>query len=470
MRIRFDRGTLVLDRVEPGLAPGILDGASWDSELSAWRMPASCLSELRVRIADNGVRATDMIAPAPLAHPLTHPPLRWYQQAAVAAWRAADHRGVIALPTGAGKTLAALAAISTLRTSTLVLVPTRILLDQWARTLEAYAPTAIGRLGDNAHRVEPLTVATYASAITWAPRVGDRFGLVVVDEAHHVGAWCPHEILEMLVAPARLGLTATPPTGATALSLETHVGPTIYSISIPELAGDALAPFDAITIPLALTRDERAAYRTHRAIFATAYGEHQRRQPNATWQDFTAAAYRTARGRAALTAWRASRAVLAYPAAKRAALRDLLAQHASDRILIFTADNATAYAIAHELLVVPITADIKRAERTRMLARFRAGDAPVLVSSQVLDEGLDVPEADIAIIVGGTGSERRHVQRIGRVLRPRPNKRAVIYELAIAHSPELDQLARRNRPFTPDAYPGSPPPDAKLPTFTEVAP
>ena len=452
MRIRFDRGTLVLDRVEPGLAPGILDGASWDSELCAWRMPASSLSELRVRLSDANVRVTDMIASEPLAGTLSHPPLRWYQQAAVDAWLAANRRGVIALPTGAGKTLAALAAIESLRVAALILVPTRVLLDQWARTLEAYTSVAIGRLGDNAHRVEPLTVATYASAITWAPRVGDRFGLVVVDEAHHVGAWCPHEVLEMLVAPARLGLTATPPTGGAALALDTHVGPTVYSITIPELAGDALAPFDAITIPLALTREERSTYRAHRATFAAAYGEVMRRQPGASWQEFTAAASRSARGRAALSAWRASRSVLSYPAAKQSALRDLLAQHAGDRILIFTADNATAYAIARELLVVPITADIKRADRERMLARFRAGDAPVLVSSQVLDEGLDVPEADIAIIVGGSSSERRHVQRVGRVLRPRPNKRALIYELAITGSTEVDQLARRNRPFAHDSF------------------
>ncbi|MBV8759235.1 MAG: DEAD/DEAH box helicase family protein [Deltaproteobacteria bacterium] len=450
MRIRFDRGTLVLDRVEPGLAPGILDAASWDSELCAWRMPASSLSDLRVRLADNAVRSTDMIAPDALPAPLAHPPLRWYQQAALDAWLAASARGVIALPTGAGKTLAALAAINALRVATLILVPTRVLLDQWARTLEAYTPGPVGRLGDNVHRVEALTVSTYASALTWAPRIGDRFGLVVVDEAHHVGGWCPYEVLEMLVAPARLGLTATPPSGATATLLDAHVGPTIYSISIPELAGDALAPFDAITIPLSLTPDERTLYRTHRAVFAAAYGEFQRRQPGASWQDFTAAAFRTARGRAALTAWRAARTVLAYPAAKRTALRDLLAQHATDRILVFTPDNATAYAIARELLVVPITADIKRVERARMLERFRSGDAPVLVSSQVLDEGLDVPEADIAIIVGGSGSERRHTQRIGRVLRPRPNKRAVIYELAITGSTEIDQLARRNHALAAD--------------------
>ena len=80
-----------------------------------------------------------------------------------------------------------------------------------------------------------------------------------------------------------------------------------------------------------------------------------------------------------------------------------------------------------------------------MLDRFRAGTAPVLVSSQVLDEGLDVPEADLAIIVGGTGSARRHVQRIGRVLRPRIGKRAHVYELATSATTEIDQVRRRHR-------------------------
>ena len=161
-------------------------------------------------------------------------------------------------------------------------------------------------------------------------------------------------------------------------------------------------------------------------------------------------ASRSTSGREALAAWRASRAVLAFPAAKRAALRDLLARHRDDRILVFTADNATAYAIARELLVVPITGDIRRAERALMLERFRSGDAPVLVSSQVLDEGLDVPEAEVAIIVGGTGSERRHIQRIGRVLRPRPGKRARIYELAVEATVEAGQVIRRRRGLSPE--------------------
>jgi len=112
---------------------------------------------------------------------------------------------------------------------------------------------------------------------------------------------------------------------------------------------------------------------------------------------------------------------------------------------VFTADNATAYAIARELLVMPITCDIRRAERSTMIERFRSGETPVLVSSQVLDEGFDVPDADVAIVVGGTGSQRRYIQRIGRVLRPRAGKRAVVYELAVHASAELSQVARRRR-------------------------
>ncbi len=443
MRIRFDRGTLVIDHTENGVDPTTYIDAIWDPDLSAWRAPAHRLSELRARLSDNGVRPSDEPRTAKIDGPWLMPPLRWYQQAAIDAWRAAGDRGVLALPTGAGKTFAAIGAIAQLGVATLVLVPTRVLLDQWARALGGCWQRPIGRLGDGDHRVTPITVATYASAVTWAPRIGDRFGLVIVDEAHHVGAWCPAEVLEMLCAPARVGLTATPPAPTGALAR--LVGPVVYALSIADLVGDALADYEITTVPIALDRDERAVYRALRGQFATAYAAHQRSRPASGWHDFVKSAQRSQHGRSALAAWRGARGVLAYPLGKRAALREILARHAGDRVLVFTADNATAYTIARELLVTPITCDIGRAERARSLERFRSGEASVLVSSQVLDEGLDVPDAEVAVIVGGTGSARRHVQRVGRVLRPRPGKRARVYELAVEGSTEVGQVVRRRR-------------------------
>ncbi|HEX4419909.1 MAG TPA: DEAD/DEAH box helicase family protein [Kofleriaceae bacterium] len=443
MRIRFDRGTLVLEAEDARDDPGAIAEAAWDPELAGWRVPAERYAGLVRQLASQGVRISDELRDRRLATEWQLPALRWYQEAALDRWQAAGCRGVVALPTGAGKTLVALAAIARLGVAALCLVPTRLLLAQWAQALAACTAQPIGRLGDGEHVVAPITVATYASAVSWAPRIGDRFGLVVVDEAHHVGAWCPGEIFEMLVAPARLGLTAVPPEEPVRLAC--HVGPTVYRRSAAELAGDGIADYELTSVPIALDAAEHQRYRALRGRFAASYRAFQRRMPDAAWREYVRAALQTHDGRAALAAWRGYRALLAYSAGKREALRRLLAQHRGRRALVFTADNATVYEIARELLVIPITHEIKRAERAQAIAGFRSGERPVLVSSQVLDEGFDVPDADLAIVVGGTSSARRHAQRIGRVLRPRDGKRAVVYELAVVDTTEIASVERRRR-------------------------
>jgi superfamily II DNA or RNA helicase len=137
------------------------------------------------------------------------------------------------------------------------------------------------------------------------------------------------------------------------------------------------------------------------------------------------------------------RRLLAFTHAKRRALQSLLDRHRSSRMLIFTADNDTAYAIAREHLVMPLTCDIGRQERDDVLERFRRGDVRTLVSARVLNEGLDVPDADTAVVVGGALGEREHVQRVGRLLRPGEGKRAVVYELVTRHTIEVGQARRR---------------------------
>src|SRR5262249_51797757 len=135
------------------------------------------------------------------------------------------------------------------------------------------------------------------------------------------------------------------------------------------------------------------------------------------WQRFIRETYRSAEGRAAFKAYREQKRIAQASPAKIRELEQLLDQHRRDRVLVFTADNATVYHIARKFLAPAITHQTKTKERKTILQRFHKGEYNVLVTSQVLNEGVDVPAASVGIILSGTGSVREHVQRLGRLLR-----------------------------------------------------
>src|SRR5690606_9402702 len=128
-----------------------------------------------------------------------------------------------------------------------------------------------------------------------------------------------------------------------------------------------------------------------------------------------------------LATMRRAAALAAFPEAKRRAVHALLARHRGDRTLLFTAAAEHAYAIAEAELIPVITAEVARRERDAILAAFRERRVRAVCSARVLNEGVDVPDANVAIIVGGALGAREHVQRVGRILRPGVNKRAVAY-------------------------------------------
>jgi superfamily II DNA or RNA helicase len=359
-------------------------------------------------------------------------------------------RGIVVLPTGSGKTRLAIAAMARTKLATLCMVPTRVLLEQWIREIAAFLPGRVGCIGDGVHVIEAVTVATFESAYRYMAVMGNRFDLLIVDEAHHFGAGLRDEALEMSTAAARLGLTATPPRHDAAVACLHHlIGPTVYELAIGDLVGGFLADFDVISLHLELTGLERSRYEELMRQFRAVHSAFRRLAPDASWADFARTAVRTAEGRRALSAWRQARKLLAFTENKSNAVRTLLPRHRKARTLVFTADNETAYAIAREHLIMPITCDIGRKERDEVLARFRAGELRALVSARVLNEGLDVPDADVAIIVAGNMGEREHVQRVGRLLRPGPGKRALIYELVTAQTTEIQQARRRRKGLAP---------------------
>lgn len=448
MRLLFDHGTLVLAEA-PDARLDFVPGLVWDPRVALLRAPAFRYAEIVEALRARGLRCTDEArlppAPEPATAAFCELPLRPYQQAALLSWQLSGERGLLVMPTGSGKTRVALAALAAAGCRALCLVPTRALLQQWLSELAATYSGPVGCLGDGQRAIEAITVSTFESAYRLMPVIGNRFDLLIVDEAHHFGVGVRDEALEMCLAPRRLGLTATPPDAAALHRLSDLLGPIVYQIGVGDLTGRYLADFDLVILPLGLTPIERATYDADYRSFAELSRRFRQIHPRGTWQELVSVAAQSAEGRAALAAGRRARRLLSFTAAKQRALGTLLPRHRDSRVLIFTADNAAAYAIAAEHLIMPITCDIPRPERETALEAFRRGELRALVSARVLNEGIDVPDADVAIIVGSTFGEREHVQRVGRLLRPVPGKRAVVYELVTAATSEVWRAVARRR-------------------------
>jgi superfamily II DNA or RNA helicase len=444
MRLSFDAGTIVLLE-PPDRDLEDLPGVVFDARVGLYRAPASAHSALRRVLSERGLVFRDEVAESSLfPERFESVELRPYQRAALLAWELAERRGLVVLPTGSGKTRVALAAMASLGARTLCLVPTRVLVHQWAKALREFYPGVIGIWGDGQKELAPITVATFEGAHRSMHEIGRHFELLVVDEVHHFGVAARDAALEMCIAPYRLGLTATLPSELALFRLESLVGEVVYELGIDDLAGTFLADYELIVLPVSLTPDERLAYAAERRAFTLYYRAFSRARPGASFQEFASAAAQSNEGREALSAWRRSRRLISLTAAKNRRVGALLDRHRHNRTLIFTSDNSAAYAIAREHLVAPITCEIGRREREEVLSAFREGKLRALVSARVLNEGVDVPDADVAIVVGGTQGEREHVQRVGRLLRPGDGKCATVYELVTVATSEA-RAARDRR-------------------------
>lgn len=448
----YESGTLIASGLPPAERPP--EPFVWDARTRGWRAPASAYRETVLRLRESGTDYSDGAAAfekLSLESRVAMEP-RPYQKDALAAWRRADLRGVVVLPTGAGKTAVAVNAVERVGRSTLVVVPTLALLKQWYSILQdAFGGAVqIGLLGGGYHEITPLTVTTYDSAYIHAERYGDRFALAVYDEVHHLPAPKNAIIPKMLLAPYSLGLTATPerPDGGHAL-LPELAGPVVYRRSPEDLAGTYLAPYELVRIPIELTAHERYEYAQADAVYRDFLQKHRlpMRSPE-DWQRFIlVAATSHSGGREALLAARRRREIQAGAMRKGATLETLLRRHWDDRCIVFTKSVEEVYALSTRFLIPGITYETPARERKEILDRFREGRYRTIIASDVLNEGVDVPDANVAIILAGSASHREYVQRLGRILRPKEGKRARLYELVTAETGEV-HASRRRRELT----------------------
>jgi superfamily II DNA or RNA helicase len=452
-KLTFDRGTLVLH--PPPKGTSWVRHATWDDRIERFRIPAlqyrALLEDLRAEGVDiqDKARAFDPLElkPAVALEPFAH------QREALAAWTRAGRRGVVVLPTGAGKTYLAQLAMQATPRSTLVLVPTLDLMHQWYANLSAAFPDVeVGLLGGGSRDKSPLLIATYDSAAIHAENLGNRYGLLVFDECHHLPGEFYRTVAEYAIAPYRLGLSATPErSDGRHEDLQHLIGRVVYRRTAEELAGGALAEHQTVQIRVKLSEAERKRYEeliAKRNAFLEA--NNIRLGSLVGWSRFVQASARSSAGRAAMLAHREARSIAFGTEGKLRVLSDLLARHHPERTLVFTDDNATVYRISQTLLLPAITHQTKVKERHQTLQAFREGSYPVLVTSRVLNEGVDVPEASVAVVLSGTGSTREYIQRLGRILRPREGKRAVLYEV-IAEDTSEEGVSRRRRGHSNEA-------------------
>lgn len=439
--LSFEDGTVRVEGVDPEL-PGV----EYDSRSQTHRAPAYRYGQLRETLTERGVDHEDRVLSLPALDLDSAYTLRPYQQDALDAWRDNDEQGVIELPTGSGKTVIGIKAIEASASPTLVVVPTIDLLEQWHRELQTEFSTPVGRLGGGTQEIEQLTVSTYDSAYLRADELGDRFGLVVFDEVHHLGGKGYRDIARLLAAPARLGLTATfeRPDGAHETIAEL-IGGLVYRLEADDLAGEHLASYDIKRLRVSLTSEERERYDEAQGTFTDYLGRSNLTlRDGSDYQKLVMRSGTDPEAREALLAKQRARDIMLHAEQKVETLERLLDRHREDRIIVFAASTEFVYRLSERFLIPAITHHTAASERREILDRFREGTYSRIVTANVLDEGVDVPDATVGVVLAGSASEREFTQRLGRLLRPGESERALLYEVVTEDTTETN-IARRRR-------------------------
>ena len=338
--------------------------------------------------------------------------LREYQQDWVDRFRD-QQSGVLVGPSGSGKTVTAIGILAAIGGETLILVPSRELAGQWrAELLEhtTLAPEQIGEYHGGEKEIRPVTIATYRTAGMGRHRAlfdSRGWGLVVYDEVHHIPAEVYRRTAD-LQTTHRLGLSATP-------VREDDREAEIFTLIGPPIGTDWSRLFEAGYVQ-----------------------EPEVRIRYLPWDD------EMARNEWAHAEGRDRHRVAAENPAKIDETRRLLDTHSDASALVFVDWLDQGEAMADALDVPFVSGEMPHHRRDRVFESFRTGDLDTLVVSRVGDEGIDLPNAAVAIVASGLGGSRRQgAQRAGRTMRPAGGSR--VYVLATRGTSEEEFAQRQMR-------------------------
>lgn len=376
------------------------------------------------------------------------PEVRQWQIDALNAWIRNHEYGIVEAVTGTGKTLVGiLAAARALHygEAVVVCVPTRVLLTQWADAFRQWMPKA--RLGElHQHAKDSLDdcdilLTTAQSGSRYALVADDRPTVLIADEVHGYGAPVRQRVLESGFQ-SRLGLTAT-------LERENDEG--VEEVLLPYfdsvvtsytyadgLRDGVLAPFKIAFIAVPFLPQEQREYEELGSEMGRISHRLKQRGLSAPTEKlwFAKIAMLSKDKSADFADMRLAQKFMSNLGQRKAmqaqahnkveALRSLaLPLSKATRGLVFTETIDSARAISGMLddagvPSYPFDSTYSGPEREQILSLFRDGEVSVLCAPKVLDEGIDVPDADVGVIVAASRSRRQMVQRMGRIVRPNP--------------------------------------------------
>ncbi len=370
--------------------------------------------------------------------------LREYQKEALDLWWKASGQGIIALPTGAGKTIVGIAALSLVNEATLVIAYTKEQLMQWGKFIIKFTninPSSIGFYYSEEKKLAPITLATYQTAYRYMSKLAPYFSFLIIDEVHHLPADKFKYIAITSPAKFRMGLSATPyREDGKHEELFPLMGGIIYYKSPYELAEMGyLAKYKVVTIRVELKGDEKRKYLELRKAFKELSGG----------LDFKTlvelAKSGNQRAIQALKIHSEIMKILSTCRAKVEKVKELVEREVAEgkKVIVFAHYVSLAEEIAKETNAYLLTGELDEVKRKNILERFKNAKSGVLVVTTVGDEGIDIPDASVGIFVAGTGSRRQFIQRLGRLLRPQPGKEAILYEVVVKGTSEELQSRRR---------------------------
>lgn len=360
---------------------------------------------------------------------------RGWQVEALAEWERANHRGIVSVVTGGGKTVFALSCIDRIRPqATLIVVPTAALLEQWWEESASYFDLDLDEInvitGSLRFRLGAINIAVLNTAAKLAERMQEHKCFLIVDECHKAASEQFRAALQVNTF-ASLGLSATPERpydeGLKDVLIPA-LGEVIFSYDYADALRDGvIVPFELKNVVFELEEDRQAEYDKLSKAIARSISQH------GTEAEETIALF-LKRARVLNLSLNRIKLALKLAAANRG--RRTLIFHedieACDLIYGVLSENGVRSGVYHSKM--PLRA------KASMLGQYRRGEIDVLVTCRALDEGFNVPETEVGIIAASTATRRQRIQRLGRVVRPAKGKAGASIYTLVATGPEIQRL------------------------------